>query len=77
MVVTTNEPEPKSLLSILRHRAVDKTVEKCELSIKAGSSLEEEEEDQEEDSLESKLVVVFYCKHGTVHIRLFIIQLFS
>ncbi|KAF9051091.1 hypothetical protein BDZ89DRAFT_524459 [Hymenopellis radicata] len=52
----------KSLLSILRHRAVDKTVEKCELSIVDGGS----GEDDEQDSLESKLVVVLHCKHGVI-----------
>ena len=49
------------LLAILKRRAGDKAVEKCELSIvdpEVGNT------DEEEDSLESKLVIRIYCKHG-------------
>lgn len=52
----------QSLLSILRHRAVEKTVEKCEMSIVEGGG-----SDVEEDGLESRLVVVLHCKHGLLN----------
>ncbi|KAI0319386.1 Rad9-domain-containing protein [Amylostereum chailletii] len=53
----------KSLLAILKHRATEKTVEKCELSIVEGAT---DDDDDEQDSLESKLVVRLHCKHGIV-----------
>lgn len=57
----------KSLLSILKHRTVEKSVERCELSIVEGKpTVEGEEVDEDEDSLESKLVVRLHCKHGVV-----------
>lgn len=49
------------LLAILKRGASDKAVEKCELSI---VDPEVEGMGEEEDSLESKLVVRMYCKHG-------------
>ncbi|KXN90855.1 Cell cycle checkpoint control protein RAD9A [Leucoagaricus sp. SymC.cos] len=55
----------KNLLSILKHRTVEKSVERCELSIVEGAEADEES-DGEFDSLESKLVVRFLCKHGVV-----------
>ncbi|KAF7964661.1 hypothetical protein HWV62_36787 [Athelia sp. TMB] len=56
----------KSLLSILRHRTFEKSVEKCELSILDGpSSLDGDEEDEDSrDSLESLLIIRLHCKHG-------------
>ncbi|KII92728.1 hypothetical protein PLICRDRAFT_51091 [Plicaturopsis crispa FD-325 SS-3] len=56
----------KSLLSILRHRAVDKSVDKCEMSIVEGSSVREKDGDEDSDGLESKLIVRMHCKHGVV-----------
>lgn len=52
----------QSLLSILKHRTVDKTVERCELSVVEG--IEPGEEDENRDTLESKLIVRLFCKHG-------------
>jgi cell cycle checkpoint control protein RAD9A len=49
------------LLAILKRGASDKTVERCELSIvdpEVGGT------EEEEDSLESKLIIRTYCKHG-------------
>lgn len=55
----------KSLLSILRHRTIEKAVERCELSIvegEAGNELGNEGQ----DGLESRLIVRLHCKHGVV-----------
>ncbi|KAI0792161.1 Rad9-domain-containing protein [Abortiporus biennis] len=66
----------KSFLAILKHRTVEKTVTKCDLSIvhpdsnnhnrrrRRGES--DSDEDEEYDSLESKLIVKLHCKHGVV-----------
>ncbi|KAJ7647375.1 Rad9-domain-containing protein [Roridomyces roridus] len=51
----------KSLLSILRHKTVEKSVERCELSIVEGDGTGEDQ-----DGLESKLIVRLHCKHGVV-----------
>jgi cell cycle checkpoint control protein RAD9A len=51
---------------------VDKTVDRCELSIVEGASPsddEREEDSEERDSLESRLIVRLHCKHGTVPFR--------
>ena len=53
----------QSLLSILKHRTVEKSAERCELSIVEGSP-NEGNDDEEHDSLESKLIIKLYCKHG-------------
>jgi cell cycle checkpoint control protein RAD9A len=42
---------------------VEKSAERCELSIVEGS-LDEGNDDEEHDSLESKLIIKLYCKHG-------------
>lgn len=55
----------KSLLSILKHRTVEKSAERCELSIVEGSP-NEVSDNEEHDSLESKLVIKLHCKHGVV-----------
>ncbi|KAF7782179.1 hypothetical protein Agabi119p4_1555 [Agaricus bisporus var. burnettii] len=55
----------KNLLSILRHRTVEKSVERCILSIVEGEN-GNAESDEEIDSLESKLIVKLLCKHGVV-----------
>ncbi|KAL1670054.1 Rad9/Ddc1, partial [Schizophyllum commune] len=54
----------RSLLSILKHRTVEKTVERCEFSIVDGDHQEDAGEDH--DALESKLIIKLYCKHGIV-----------
>ncbi|KAF9227406.1 hypothetical protein BS17DRAFT_727635 [Gyrodon lividus] len=54
----------KTLLSILKHRTIEKTVARCELSIVEGAAREEPEED--EDTLESRLIVRLHCKHDIV-----------
>ncbi|KAL4078438.1 Rad9-domain-containing protein [Scleroderma yunnanense] len=56
----------KTLLSILKHRTIDKTVERCELSILEGLPPSEEELDEDQDSLESRLIIKLHCKHGIV-----------
>ncbi|KAJ7132795.1 Rad9-domain-containing protein [Mycena crocata] len=53
----------KSLLSILRHKTVEKSVERCELSIVEGTN---NRSDEDQDGLESKLIVRLHCKHGVV-----------
>lgn len=50
----------QSLLSILKHRTVEKSVERCELSIVEGN----DQEGDREDGLESKLILRLHCKHG-------------
>jgi len=54
----------KSLLSIMKHRTVEKAVERCEMSIVEASQLVENEE---QDGLESKLVVRLHCKHDAIN----------
>ncbi|GJJ10059.1 hypothetical protein Clacol_004285 [Clathrus columnatus] len=58
----------KSLLSILRHKTTDKILERCQLSIPdpghTGPNDYESDEDEDDNSLELKLVVRLYCKHG-------------
>ncbi|KAK0461319.1 Rad9-domain-containing protein [Desarmillaria tabescens] len=52
----------KLLLSILKHRTVEKTVEKCELSIVEGGNTD----DEAQDGLESRLIVCLHCRHGVI-----------
>ncbi|KZV96348.1 hypothetical protein EXIGLDRAFT_714543 [Exidia glandulosa HHB12029] len=47
----------QALIAVVRPRASDKAVERCELQVVEG-------EDDDQDSLESKLVVKLHCKHG-------------
>lgn len=54
----------QSLLSILKHRTVEKTVERCEFAIVDGDQQEDAGEDH--DALESKLIIKLYCKHGAL-----------
>ena len=53
----------QNLLSVLKHRSTEKSVERCELSIVEGLDTDPAS-DEEVDSLESKLVIKFLCKHG-------------
>lgn len=45
---------------------MEKSVERCELSIVEGQLANNEEEADEEDSLESKLIIKLHCKHGVI-----------
>jgi len=54
------DPDIKSLLSILKHKTVEKSVERCELSIMEGN----DQDGEDEDNLESRMVVRLHCKHG-------------
>ncbi len=70
--VTVRADGLKSLLSILKHRTVEKTVEKCELSIVEGGNMD----DETQDGLESRLIICLHCKHGGYHLfRLLVINL--
>jgi cell cycle checkpoint control protein RAD9A len=51
----------QALLSILKHKTVDKSAERCEFSIMEGTGAQD---DEERDGLESKLVVKLFCRHG-------------
>ncbi|CAE6397384.1 unnamed protein product [Rhizoctonia solani] len=57
----------KTLLSILRHKTVEKSLEKCELSVVEGVEGGTADDDQNDDqSVESKLVIRLHCKFGVV-----------
>ncbi|THH32490.1 hypothetical protein EUX98_g1666 [Antrodiella citrinella] len=57
----------KALLSILKHRTVEKSVHKCELSIVHGELPSTgSTSDEEHDSFESKLILRLHCKHGII-----------
>lgn len=58
----------KTLLSILRHKTVEKSLDKCELSVVEGveGGAPEGEEGPEDQSAESKLVIRMHCKFGVV-----------
>ncbi|TFK51794.1 hypothetical protein OE88DRAFT_1712289 [Heliocybe sulcata] len=64
VLTVTGQLLTKSLLSILKHRTVEKSVSRCELSIVEGISSDPDDEDN--DSLESKLIVRLHCKHGVI-----------
>lgn len=57
----------QTLLSILRHKTVEKSLERCEMSIVEGveGGAAGEEEQVEDQSAESKLVIRLHCKYGT------------
>ncbi|KAI6121671.1 Rad9-domain-containing protein [Pisolithus sp. B1] len=56
-----------TFLSILKHKTIEKTVERCELSIVEGPTQDDQvEPSEDQDSLESRLIVRFYCKLGIV-----------
>ncbi|KAJ3554908.1 hypothetical protein NP233_g12328 [Leucocoprinus birnbaumii] len=59
------ELHTKNLITVLKHKTVEKAVERCELSIVEGSDVDPTS-DEEVDSLESKLIIRFLCKHGVV-----------
>ncbi|KAF5351542.1 hypothetical protein D9758_007179 [Tetrapyrgos nigripes] len=69
----TGQLTTRSLLSILKHRTVDSTLERCEISIvesvqdpnsNSGNTAEDGEDGV--DGLENKLVVRLHCKHGVI-----------
>ncbi|KAJ7072368.1 Rad9-domain-containing protein [Mycena amicta] len=64
-VAVTGQLLTKSLLSILRHKTIEKSVEKCELSIVEGTGASEPRAD-DQDGLESRLIVRLHCKHGVI-----------
>lgn len=51
----------KTLLGILKHRALDKTVDRCELNIIQGC---EDDDSEETDQISARLVIKMFCKHG-------------
>ncbi|EKM50030.1 uncharacterized protein PHACADRAFT_264515 [Phanerochaete carnosa HHB-10118-sp] len=55
----------KSLLSILKPATAAKSVERCELTFVEGGAAQQLDA-EEGDSLESRLIVRLYCKHGVV-----------
>lgn len=58
----------QSLLSILKHRTVEKSVDRCEFIISDGplatSDDGEDDDEEDRDSLESTLVIRLHCQHG-------------
>lgn len=52
------------LLAILKHKALEKTLERLDLIVIDGVS---NNEDEDSDGLEGKLIVRLHCKHGEVH----------
>ncbi|CUA70105.1 hypothetical protein RSOLAG22IIIB_00451 [Rhizoctonia solani] len=60
--------QAKTLLSILRHKTVEKSLEKCEVSVVEGveGGNTGDEEQPEDQSAESKLVIRLHCKYGIV-----------
>ncbi|THU99152.1 hypothetical protein K435DRAFT_964605 [Dendrothele bispora CBS 962.96] len=69
----TGQLATRSLLSILKHKTVESTLERCEISIidgvlnsKSASDPDIGEGDVDIDSLESRLVVRLHCKHGVI-----------
>ncbi|KAL5636831.1 hypothetical protein ACGC1H_000710 [Rhizoctonia solani] len=67
-VTVRGQLQAKTLLSILRHKTVEKSLEKCEMSIieGVGGGAAGDEEQLEDQSAESKLVIRFHCKYGVV-----------
>lgn len=53
----------KSLLSVLKHKTLDKSIERCELCIYDGA---QPGSTAENNDVESKLVIRMHCKHGVV-----------
>ena len=59
-------------MGVLKPRTVEKSVDKCDLSIVygepggIGQNGRHEENGEEIDSLETKLIVRLHCKHGNV-----------
>ncbi|KAG8701622.1 hypothetical protein FRC08_003991 [Ceratobasidium sp. 394] len=58
----------KTLLSILRHKSVEKSLDKCELSVVEGveGGAAEGGEEPGDQSVESRLVIRMHCKFGVI-----------
>ncbi|KAB5595456.1 Rad9 protein [Ceratobasidium theobromae] len=58
----------KTLLSVLRHKSVEKSLDKCEFNVVegVGGGAAEGEEKPEEQSAESRLVLRMHCKFGVI-----------
>jgi cell cycle checkpoint control protein RAD9A len=59
-----NEGLLQPLLAILKHKALEKTLERLDLIVVDGVF---NHEDEDFDGLEGKLIVRLHCKHGEVH----------
>lgn len=59
-VVDTSQP----LLSILKNRSIDKSVEKVEMRVEEKDSNKDDEDEEDYDGLESRLIIRLHCKHG-------------
>ncbi|KAG1876073.1 Rad9/Ddc1 [Suillus tomentosus] len=57
----------KTFLSIIKHRTIEKTLERCEFIIVEATDLyDQNEPDEDQDTLESRLIIRLHCKHGIV-----------
>lgn len=52
----------KALLSILKHRTIEKSVDRCEMSIAEAGP--EDTKGSLDNGAENKLTMCFHCKHG-------------
>jgi len=59
----TQRGPSQPLLAILKHKALDKILERFDLIVVDGVS---NHEDEDLDGLEGKLIVRLHCKHGEV-----------
>ena len=63
MCFFTQQCLSQPLLAILKHKALEKTLERLDLIVVDGVF---NHEDEDVDSLEGKLIVRLHCKHGEV-----------
>ncbi|KAG2078976.1 hypothetical protein BDR04DRAFT_1086026 [Suillus decipiens] len=57
----------KTFLSIIKHRTIEKTLERCEFTIVEATDLyDQSQPDEDQDTLESRLIIRLHCKHGIV-----------
>ncbi|KAG2145992.1 Rad9-domain-containing protein [Suillus bovinus] len=57
----------KTFLSIIKHRTIEKTLERCEFIIVEATDLcDQNEPAEDQDTLESRLIIRLHCKHGIV-----------
>jgi cell cycle checkpoint control protein RAD9A len=59
------------LLTILKHKTLEKTLDRLDLIIVDGESIDG---DEDHDSLEGKLIVRLHCKHGIVKTHRLLLQ---
>ncbi|KAI0720904.1 Rad9-domain-containing protein [Fomitopsis betulina] len=69
----TGQLQTKNLLSVLKHKTVEKTVVKCELVITDADHPAQGDGDGQ-DSLESRLTVRLHCKHGVIKTHRLLLQ---